>query len=390
MPATSYSYSVPIDVPSGAVSVARLRQEIELSAILTQIDFNAGGITLLSGGALTIWFKDALSSGDKQILDGSTLQAPNSPATAGSILGDHSGLPLPDDPQDVNVTGGSVAVTGTLDGDGKIKSPDGTVFLGDAANPFRTDPTGATTQPVSAATLPLPAGAATETTLASRAADRTSAGAPHATRLTDGTGFYRSTTPADTQPTSSAAASQVDGHSATLGATTDPDTADTVVGRLKKIASVVAAYLRVRIEDGGGSGRLAAVDASNRLLVNPTSFAVPVNTVPVNVEAVSDVPVLEDTLYVVPAGKTLTISRFAGGSEGNSGKKSKVTLYYDPSGVGDALELLRTMYVGGNNYEFGLDVKIDGDGTKAVRLRRERLDGSADEIAGFWSGFRSV
>lgn len=49
----------------------------------------------------------------------------------------------------------------------------GSVEAGTAADPLRVDPTGTTTQPVSAATLPLPAGAATEATLATRLADAT-------------------------------------------------------------------------------------------------------------------------------------------------------------------------------------------------------------------------
>ena len=45
-----------------------------------------------------------------------------------------------------------------------------------AGNPVRIDPTGTTTQPVSAASLPLPAGASTEATLATRLADATFTG----------------------------------------------------------------------------------------------------------------------------------------------------------------------------------------------------------------------
>jgi len=41
----------------------------------------------------------------------------------------------------------------------------GSVALGTAADPVRTDPTGTTTQPVTLAAVPLPAGAATEATL---------------------------------------------------------------------------------------------------------------------------------------------------------------------------------------------------------------------------------
>lgn len=48
----------------------------------------------------------------------------------------------------------------------RLPGSGGSVAGGTSANPLRTDPTGTTTQPISAATLPLPTGAATETTLA--------------------------------------------------------------------------------------------------------------------------------------------------------------------------------------------------------------------------------
>lgn len=48
----------------------------------------------------------------------------------------------------------------------QLRNPGDTVDLGDSVNPLRIDPTGATTQPVSLATVPLPSGAATEATLA--------------------------------------------------------------------------------------------------------------------------------------------------------------------------------------------------------------------------------
>lgn len=47
--------------------------------------------------------------------------------------------------------------------------------------------------PISAASLPLPAGAATEATLATRASDRTTAAAPFSNRLSDGAAFYDAT-----------------------------------------------------------------------------------------------------------------------------------------------------------------------------------------------------
>jgi len=67
----------------------------------------------------------------------------------------------------------------------------GSVEVGTAAQPLRIDPTGTTTQPISAAALPLPAGAATEATLATRATEATLATraseATLATRLADAT-----------------------------------------------------------------------------------------------------------------------------------------------------------------------------------------------------------
>jgi hypothetical protein len=162
---TSYVYTISTDLPSGLVSVARLRQEIELSAIVTMIDFVAGGIAAPGNDTVTIWFKDPLTTPDKTIFDGSAGAPAAHPTVAGSLLYTHSGLALPDDPQNVNVTGGSVTVDGgTIDANGKILSPDDVTYLGDATNPLRVSPVGNTA--ITAVSLPLPGGAATEATLA--------------------------------------------------------------------------------------------------------------------------------------------------------------------------------------------------------------------------------
>ena len=57
----------------------------------------------------------------------------------------------------------------------------GSLEYGTSADPIRVDPTGTTTQPISAASLPLPAGAAQE---------HVTAGSPNAVRLSDGSAFY--------------------------------------------------------------------------------------------------------------------------------------------------------------------------------------------------------
>ena len=51
-------------------------------------------------------------------------------------------------------------------------------------------------------------------------------------------------------PSSNAAGSQVDGHSVTIGATTDADTALTVIGRLKKLVSLIAGGLPAALVGG--------------------------------------------------------------------------------------------------------------------------------------------
>lgn len=149
---------------------------------------------------------------------------------------------------------------------------------------------------------------------------------------------------------------------------------------------------KVRIQDGGGSSREAYVDSANRLLVTANATVVPPASVAVNVEAISSLTGTADTAYLIPSGKQLTITRFAAGVEANSGRVTKVSLFYDPAGTGTGMTLLQTMYLGSGdrNYEFGLDFKETGDGTALIRLRRERLDGGADEVAAFWSGFRDV
>lgn len=55
----------------------------------------------------------------------------------------------------------------------RLSAPGGSVEGGTAAHPVRVDPTGTTTQPISATALPLPTGAATEATLATRVSDAT-------------------------------------------------------------------------------------------------------------------------------------------------------------------------------------------------------------------------
>lgn len=98
--------------------------------------------------------------------------------------------------------------------DASLASIDGKITT--TVNGIKVDGS-AVTQPVSASSLPLPTGAATaakqDTGNASLASidgkipaspsqEHVTAASPHAARLSDGTAFYKATTPADTQPVS--------------------------------------------------------------------------------------------------------------------------------------------------------------------------------------------
>lgn len=75
MAATKYAYSISTDFPNHKVATDRLTGEIRTSAIVTALD----AITT-SGDSCDVWFKDALSVGDKTLLDG--------------VVAEHSGEPL--------------------------------------------------------------------------------------------------------------------------------------------------------------------------------------------------------------------------------------------------------------------------------------------------------
>lgn len=92
--------------------------------------------------------------------DGTTL---NIGSGGDTILTEHPGSSGPKIPVSkiytgaLDANGGPVTVTNPL----PVELSDATNVIGTAAHPVRTDPTGTTTQPVSAAALPLPSGAST-------------------------------------------------------------------------------------------------------------------------------------------------------------------------------------------------------------------------------------
>lgn len=91
-----------------------------------------------------------------------------------------------------------------------------------------------------------------------------------------------------TQPVSSAAASQADGHSATIGTTTDTSAANTLVGLLKALKALLAGGLPAALAASGGlkvdiagtGANATAVKVDGSAVTQPVSGTVGVNNFP--------------------------------------------------------------------------------------------------------------
>lgn len=83
MAATKYTYSVAGDFPATGVNPGGFSVDIAESAIVIALDRID-----VEGDVCDIWFKDALSAGDKTILDGDTT------APAGGLIAAHTGQPV--------------------------------------------------------------------------------------------------------------------------------------------------------------------------------------------------------------------------------------------------------------------------------------------------------
>lgn len=152
----------------------------------------------------------ALASGRVPV-DGSGVTQPVSAAS----------LPLP--------TGAATAAKQPALGTAGTPSADVLTVQGVASmTAFKVDGS-AVTQPVSAASLPLPSGAAQE---------HTTAASPHSVRLSDGSAFYKATTPSDTQPVSAASLPLPTGAATetTLGTRLSESDFDSKIGSLTEAA----------------------------------------------------------------------------------------------------------------------------------------------------------
>jgi hypothetical protein len=91
---TTYTYAVSTDFPGAAVNSSKLHAEIQASAIVTAL----GGISN-SGDVLGITFKDALSAGDKTLLDNDVATG----SLAGGLIAAHDNSASPSTVQPVEL-----------------------------------------------------------------------------------------------------------------------------------------------------------------------------------------------------------------------------------------------------------------------------------------------
>lgn len=122
------------------------------------------------------------------------------------------------------------------------------------------------TQPISAASLPLPTGAA---------AEHITAGSPHSARLTDGTSFYKATTPSDTQPVSASSLPLPTGASTLASQATGNASLASIDGKLTSPLTVTGALTDTQL-------RATAVPVSNASLPLPSGAATSANQTTAN------------------------------------------------------------------------------------------------------------
>jgi hypothetical protein len=311
--------------------------------------------------------------------------------------------------QPVTDNGGSI----TIDDGGTSLTVDG---------PLTDAELRASAVPISVASLPLPAGAATEATLTLIKTKTDNLDIALSTRATEATALTL-LTEAEFE--------------ARVGEVQASPTANTILGRLKALYDAIIARLgtlgqktmsastpvviasdqsavNMQLTDSSGTklgvddavtipagtdgilamgtdydgiARRMRTTADGRLVVNSAVSAPPNNTAVSNGYS-GNVSTETNNFYTIPNGEQLKIQRFAGGGEASTGG-SKIELWWAPNGNTTDIELIRVGYVASNNFEFTLDWDAPalGNGTRAIMVRRERFDGGAIELAGFWDGY---
>lgn len=256
-----------------------------------------------------------------------------------------------------------------IEGDVTLRKSDGTE-LGTSGAPVRTDPTGTTAQPVTAASLPLPTGAATEATLVD---------------IRDAAGIKRIVDALPSGTNRIGAARLVDANDLRLdmaSETTLPANARGVMVMGHDDADA-AQFLDVRLDPLGGQRRLQIEGK-----VSLTAPTPPPDTTPVAITFSGALSISSNQTdnYVIANGKRFVVQQIVGGCEGDTSERgSAIEVYYFD---GTTQHLIERLYLNGfttevyPNTERARDgTATDGNGTtKTIRVIRRRLSGSAQEV----------
>jgi len=164
----------------------------------------------------------------------------------------------------------------------------------------------------------------------------------------------------------------------------------TATGRLKVESTQASGSTSTVMIVGSQGLNLITVDSSGRLLVRDSATAPP-DTTSVSTSAFSLITKddIENTIYTVTAGSTLTIQTvsFACPNIGLA-KYVRITIYEDPNGDLSVLNRKYTGYCSGENFVRALDLEFVGDGTNRIVLQAEAF-GVSMEIFRRWAGFET-
>ena len=280
----------------------------------------------------------------------------------------------------------------------QIRNPGNTVDLGDSSNPVRIDPTGTTTQPMSASSLPLPTGAATETTLSSADGKLTTIDSVLGS-IKDTDGIKKITDALPVGDNNIGRVKITDGTNV-AGLILD----GSIYRQQVEVKQASGDYTNVRIADGDSSTLADVIqdseDSVNRLQIKgkvSVSAPQPPSTATA-VTLASDNPLditgTEENDYTIPEGETFTLTSVIAGAEGDPTEKgSKIEVIYDQNGTETIIDRI---YLTGQTVAIYPDTSkdrsgnsLDGNagGTNKIVLRRTRLSGSAQEVDAVLRGY---
>lgn len=287
----------------------------------------------LPSGAATETTLAAINT--KTLAAGQAVMAASSPVV---IASDQTAIPITDNAGSITVDGTVTANQGTaaaLAGRWPVIVTDGTntaavkaastaAVAADPALVVAISPNNSVA--ITAASLPLPAGAATETTLGTRLADSTFTARINTLgqkTMANSTPFVIASDQSEVA-SKNAVSSQVDGHSVSIGATTDADTANTVIGRLKQIITKLAGGLPAALIGGRLDSNIGAWLGSTAPTVGQKTGAASIPTVAASDQwpdalARSIFVKRTDGTNVAPTGDVVARSIFQQLSDGTTG-----------------------------------------------------------------------